>query len=75
MSEVAFFAIFTTFFPTCSSDTREDAKTYTTDFLQLLYRHRISLLLSEFSSLSPFSPSVCLAFERDAGEVDRPFRL
>ena len=28
-----------------------------------------------FPSLSPFSPSVCLAFERDAGEVDRPFRL
>ena len=31
MSEAAFISINTTFFKTCSSDTREDAKTYLTD--------------------------------------------
>ena len=51
-------------------------------FSQNLIRHGISLLSKELSSFlpDPFedvlpSPSGCFAFERDAGEDDRPFRL
>ena len=68
---------------TCSSDAREDVKIYMTVFFyNLCNRHGISLLLSEeISSLLPvvsenFSPSrSVLAFELDAEEDDRPFRL
>ena len=81
MSEMAFVAICTSFFQTCNSDTREDARTHMTEFLQTLNRHGISLFLSEeLSSLLPDSfedfcpsPSVCFAFEW--GEDDRTFRL
>ena len=51
-------------------------------FLQNLNRHGISLLSKELSCLLPDpcddsfpSPSVCFAFEWDAGEDDRPFCL
>ena len=68
MSEMAFVAMYNL------SDTRHDG------FLQNLNRRGISFLSNEFSCLlsDPYedfcpSPSVCFAFEWDAGEDDRPF--
>ena len=67
---------------TCKSDTRDGARIYMTDFLQNLKGHGISLSSNEFSCLllDPCegfcpSPSVCFAFQWDAREDDRPYRL
>ena len=83
MSEMTYVARYTTFFQTCNSDTREDARIHMTDFYRILNRHGISLLLSGelssllFDSFEDFcpSPSVCFVFEFGVGEDDRPFRL
>ena len=68
-------------FQTCNSDTREDARTYMTDFTDL-NRHGVSLLSVESSCLLPdpcedfcSSPSVCFSVESDAGEDECRFCL
>ena len=67
MSEAAFIATNTTFFQICSPDTREDAKTYMTDNYIFDINMEFDFSCQKFSSLSPFSPSVGVAFEWDAG--------
>ena len=66
-------------FQICNSDIRDDAIIYMTDFLQTLNRHGISLFQRAFlfivwhwGCFVCLSPSVCFAFEWDAGEDDRP---
>ena len=57
------------FFQICNPDTREDARTYMTGFLHNL--NLASFLPDPFENFGP-SPSVCFAFDWDAGAGDRP---
>ena len=82
MSEVAFIVINTAIFSLVIRTHGRMPKSTWRIFTEFESAWKISLLSFEFSYLLPdpcedfcSSPSVCFAFEWDAGEDDRPFRL
>ena len=78
MSEMAFVAMCTSFFPTCNSDTRKDARTHTTFLTEFEPAWHFTLVQIAFLfftwSLWGFCPSPSVSFAV-AREDDRPFRL